>query len=205
MFQDWFIEGVSTISNVIIGLSAIAVAAIGFAGLQQWRRELRGKSRFELARRIAVIAFDFRDRFHTARNPFTFAGEYADRTRAPDETPQATNVLDEWHARGKRLEELRTAGRLLHEASWEASVLLDEEVTQLILPLENSLRDLSVSFQTYFQSQMMNANRPHAPARDQEWLQPHHRTVYGTSDDPIAMNVDQGVEDLVKNVRKYIR
>jgi len=68
------------------------------------------------------------------------------------------------------METLRSAGRLLHEASWEASILLDREITELILLLETSLRDLSVSFQTYFQSQLMNANRPHAPAQDTDWI-----------------------------------
>ena len=116
MFQNWFAEGASTISDILVGLSAIAVVALGYTGLQQWKRELKGRSKFELARRIALNAFDYRDRFNDARNMFTFPGEWADRARAPDEPRQVAAILDEWHAWAKRLEVLRIAAKLLHEA-----------------------------------------------------------------------------------------
>ena len=205
MFQDWFVQAASTVSDIVVALSAIAVAVIGLPGLQQWKRELRGKSKFELARRIALYAFEFRDRFHSARNPYTFPGESADRARAHDETREVAEVLDEWHARGKRMEALRNTARLLHEASWEGSVLLEPDVKDLIEPLESSLRDLLVSFQTYFQMQHMNASRPHNLAQDADWLEVHHRRVSGMPEDPFAKDVDTAVENLVQRVRQYIQ
>jgi|GEM_PF-1728945 len=205
MFQEWFVQAAKTISDIVVGLSAIAVASIGFIGLQQWKRELKGKSKFDLARRIALNAFDFRDRFHAARNIFTFAGESADRTRAPDETHDVAAVLDEWHARAKRMEALRNAGRLLHEASWEVSVLLDEDIIGLFQPLEDTLRDLSVSFHTYFQSQLMNANRSRPLDDNMAWLEEHHRRVYGSPEDEIAKSLDAAVERLAQRIKQYIR
>jgi hypothetical protein len=195
----------STISDIVVAVAAIIVAVSGLYGLLQWKRELKGKQKFELARRIAINAFEFRDRFHFARSPLTFGSESADRPRAPDETREAASVSDEWFARGKRMEALRNTARLLHEASWEASILLDQDIPGLIQPLETSLRDLWVSFQTHFQSLLMNAKRPNAPALDADRLEEHYRRVYGMPDDDVAKAVDAAVENLVERVRDYVR
>ena len=56
IFQ-WLNDWVPIISNL-----ALAVAAIfGIAGLWQWRSELVGKTKFEAARKMMLLALQFRD------------------------------------------------------------------------------------------------------------------------------------------------
>src|SRR6202011_2889612 len=54
-------------------------------GLNQWRETIKGQASFELARKMVVQAYDFRDNYHLARNPMTFSGESANRPKTEDE------------------------------------------------------------------------------------------------------------------------
>ena len=55
MFQPWFVELIGVLSDICVGISAIVVAVLGFIGLRQWRKELTGKSKFDIARRMAIL------------------------------------------------------------------------------------------------------------------------------------------------------
>ena len=83
--------------------------------------------------------------------------------------------------------------------------MLDDDVAPLFNPLEDSFRELSVSFHTYFQSQLMNANRPRPLDEHTAWLEQHPRRVYGYPEDDFAKSVDAAVQMLVQRIKKYIR
>jgi len=48
IFEPWFVQLISVISDATVGLSAVAVAIIAFVGLKQWRFELIGRAKFEV-------------------------------------------------------------------------------------------------------------------------------------------------------------
>jgi len=54
MFQPWFVELIAIISDIVVSLSALIVAVLGIIGLYQWRRELTGKVKFKIARKMSV-------------------------------------------------------------------------------------------------------------------------------------------------------
>jgi len=205
MIQEWFVQCISTASDITVALSAIAVAMIGFFGLQQWKRELRGKTQFDLARRIAQQAFEFRERFHAARSSFTYIGQSAERAKAENETLEVAEVMDEWYARSKLMEELNKTARILHETTWEGSLLLDPEITDLVKPLENAFSELLVSFHVYFRAQLRNARRPNRTSGNEDCLEEHCDRVYGNPNDSIAKGVDTAVDALAQRVKRYIR
>ncbi len=68
--KDW--ESCTTIfMNVLVGLSTGAGAIIAGLGLQAWRYELRGRTDFELARRVMLCVYQLRNEFHCARDEFS--------------------------------------------------------------------------------------------------------------------------------------
>jgi hypothetical protein len=199
-----FVELVSVISNTLVGLSAVAVAIIGFVGLKQWRAELTGKTKFDIARKMAVLTFQYRDEFKRARNPFTFPGEYVERKKDTNETPDETNLLDEYFARRKRLAPLQETLRQLYEVSWEAEILLDKNIKATIVPLENSFKGLFASMEAYFQTKYSQA-RSTAHTINNDWLQTHYAMVYGTDDDEISKSIDTSANALVENLKRFIK
>src|SRR5256885_1226617 len=111
-FQQWFLDLSSVLSacfttsplsatcqqwTSIISNLAVAIAAIlGIIGLWQWRAELLGKTKFEVARKMTLLALQFRDEYGRARNPWTEPREWLDRKRAEDEKTNESTVLNEY-------------------------------------------------------------------------------------------------------------
>lgn len=99
-------EQVSIISDIVIGLSAVFVAIVAFYGLQTWRRELTGKAKFEVARKAMLLGIRLKAGFQGAVDMFSSSTESTERTNKESETPEEKRVLDEWYARGRRLQPL---------------------------------------------------------------------------------------------------
>jgi len=61
---------------VVQTISAVAVAVIGGLALGTWRRQLKGQTRFDTAKRLLIASHELAHRFHLARNPFTSSSEF---------------------------------------------------------------------------------------------------------------------------------
>jgi hypothetical protein len=104
-------EFLSGLSDAVVAVSAMAVAVIAYRGLKTWNAEMNGRASFELARRAASLVFKIGQTLRAARNPLTSAAESAERSRTEGENQEASNALDEWFARAKRLEPIAEALR----------------------------------------------------------------------------------------------
>jgi hypothetical protein len=205
LFEPWVVELISILSDALVGLSALAVAIIGFVGLKQWRAKLTGKTKFDIARKMAILAFQYRDEYKRARNPFTFYGESSERKKSENETDDEANMLDEYFARRKRLGLLQETLRQLYEASWEAEILLDKDIGKAIIPLEDSFKELFVSMEAYFQTSYNQVIRKQGRGISEEWLQNHYKIVYGTADDEASKVIDGVTNILVEKLKGYIK
>jgi hypothetical protein len=203
-FQPWFIEFVAIASDILVGLSAIVVAILGIVGLRQWKAELKGKTKFDLARQLAKTAMQYRDEVKRARNPFTYPGESIERKKGEDESREETQTLDENFARRNRLVPLQKSLGILYELGWEAEVLLDEQVSEHITQLENVFRDLYAAIDAYFGMSIRNLSR-RQPIGDEEWLQRQFQIIYGPADDEFSQALDDLVNDFTKKLKNYMK
>lgn len=178
---------------------------IGLVGLRQWRAELTGKTKFDIARKMAILAFQYRDEYKRARNPFTFPEESLGRQKGENETADEANILDEYFARRKRLSPLQETLRQLYEASWEAEILLDKNINKVIAPLEDSFKELFAAMETYFHTRYNQAKRKHGNGGTEGLLQNAYKVVYGTADDEISKTVDVATNILVEKLKGYIK
>jgi len=200
-FQEWLVQLISMASSILLALAAL----FGIRSFWQWRKELVGKTKFEVARRIILLALQFRDEFHAVRGIFTFAGESSERQHGENETESEAVILSEHFARAKRLRTLQDTLRKLHEAGWEADTVLDEHDAKLIEPLEKSFRDLSIAFDFYFRAQYQRAKHPHGHIGiDQTQEDEMHKIVYGLSDDSIGKAVDDAVNALKVQLKPHV-
>ncbi len=196
-FQQWFVEFVSMLSATLVGVAAI----VGVAGLWKWRSETIGKARFQVARNMIRLTLQFRAEFKSARNPLTLPHEWADRKRDDNESPAEGNVLNEFFARGKRLERLSETILKLNELGWEVEVVLSEHDAKLIQPFIDSYMKLKVSFDSYFRERYQQAkNNPVDPS----YILSVEKKVYGSDEDDMSRAVDHAVDATKKQLKKYI-
>ena len=51
-FQEWVVQLFGMINDFLVGIAAV----IGVFGIWQWRREMVGKNKYELARKIVLLS-----------------------------------------------------------------------------------------------------------------------------------------------------
>jgi hypothetical protein len=205
MFQPWFVEFISVMSDIIVGLSAILVSIAAVVGLTQWRSELKGKARLDVARRLTILAYQFRDQYLSARSMVTFGQESLEREVLPSETANEARYRNEYFARMNRLRLLQGTMRELQQAAWEAEVVFETDVEGLVNPLAKSFNDLWVALDTYFGHHIERARIGSSPdASDAGWLREYHRTIYGHAEDEHAKSVVENVKNLVQQIRAVV-
>jgi hypothetical protein len=204
MLQPWFVELITIISEIIVGISAIAVAVFAFIGLRQWKIQLTGRTKFEVARKMAILAFEFRDEYKRVRSPMTLPGESSERQVAESETLEETNLLNEYFARRNRLRPLQDTLRKLYETSWEAEIILDKDIGKFIKPLEKAFSELYASIESYFGAEHSRINRQVPTGRKEDWLENHFNRIYGHDHDDIAIAIDASIQSLVDKLKTYL-
>ncbi|PKG38490.1 hypothetical protein [Psychromonas sp. Urea-02u-13] len=71
-------EIITAIKDVFLAFAAITTASVALLGLKSWKRELKGKAEFEVARSLLKETYRVRDQLSYARNPMTLAHEFPD-------------------------------------------------------------------------------------------------------------------------------
>ncbi len=201
-------EFVSMGSDVVVALAALIAAIVAFRGVKQWRKELTGKAKFEIARKMALLGFQFQERFRQARGPITFAGESAERIKSEDETPQERVALDEHFARQARLRPLGEILEELRSVNWEAKIILRQDFQEEIKPLEKSFRELFATVQSYFSIQLRSGKRSSTDLNrrsDEKWMESLHNIIYARPDDELSATVDNAVSELTGDLSKHLR
>ncbi|MFH1582723.1 MAG: hypothetical protein ABIB72_00180 [Candidatus Falkowbacteria bacterium] len=64
-----------TYSDSITALSAVVVTGLAVYGVREWKRQLKGKTDYEIARRYLKATLQMRDAIKFVRNPFVSVGE----------------------------------------------------------------------------------------------------------------------------------
>jgi hypothetical protein len=208
MFQPWFVEFIAVLSDVCVGLSALVIAILGIIGLSQWKAELTGRTKFDIARKMAKAALQFRDEVKRARSIYTLDGEAVDRIKGEHESQNESEILNEFYARRQRLMPLQKSLGELYETGWEAELLIDKEINELIKPLEETFKNLYVAIETHFHLIYENA-RQQKPLdnldNDDLLLEKYHGIIYGRDNDEFSQSSDKAVRELTEKLKTYLR
>ncbi len=197
----------SNASSIAIIVSAVIVSTAAIVGVQTWRREMTGKARFDLAKRIMIASFKFVDDFKWAVNPFTRSGEFVGRVHEQNETDAESQQLNEWYARSNRLQQLIDDLKIIQEGHWESKALFNEamssKVEEALTICKEAYGELSSAISTYFDIKVQGAKTAEQ-YKAQDFLRELHKTIYGVNKD-ISEKVDKVVGDLGLALTSYIR
>jgi hypothetical protein len=151
-----FLQYVSALKDALTAMSALTVATIAIVGYNRWQAELKGRAKFELGRRIVLLAIQFREEMAEARGPWTWPSESEKRSKSPSEAPEQSTTLDEYYSRLNRTNVPRQTLSKLREAGWEATILFNEgdAIEAAIRTLVTSLNRLTSSTHQHFQWQL---------------------------------------------------
>jgi hypothetical protein len=198
----------SSVGTFTAGLGTIALSVLAFFGVKQWRAQMTGTSKYELARQLGHLAVRFQDELRQARGAMTFYYESEDRPREENESRQLANVLDESFARRKRLKPVRETLQQMQAVGWEAEVILGSEVREHIEGFQRIISRLALSTHVYFESRLRSARGEETLQTDEERkiFQGAWKDVYGGgSGDELAAEAKVATEALLRYLQQYIK
>ncbi len=194
--------------DVVLALSAVAVAFFAWLGLRTWRRELIGRARFETARNMMRLGFELTANFTRVRHNPTYAYEWADRVPREDETDAESKVLKECHARTKRGNLLSDSLNKIIEVQWEAEILFDEisaqSVRDAVKLYRESYVELSTAVAEYFDARLTEAKSGEL-LKDQDWLKELRNVIYQIPNDEFSQKVNGIADKLSLSAKQYMK
>ena len=132
--------------------AAVTAAVMAGLGVNAWRKQMRGKTEYELARRCLRNAYRVRDAFRFVRSPVITSGEFAQASKGPVDLPATP-------AAGPKLDQMIAVyeARWRHVADADSDLALDvleaevlwPKIRAAVEPLRDCVRQLNVDIATY--------------------------------------------------------
>lgn len=191
MAQEWL----ATLAQVVLAVSAAIGAGTALCGLSTWRRELQGRTEYELARRVLTGVYRLRDAIHRVRSPLMLSSEYLDR---PDRSADATHADadDLGYAYQQRWKPLQECLTELEIDLLEAEAIWHGELRQPFRELQLCKNELYAAVWSYIHARRAD---PVGGARDPEFARKLERIIWplGTDDKPdeFGERVSRAVEN----------
>lgn len=129
--SDW----VSAFSQLVVAGAAVLAAIPAYRGLTEWRRQLTGTRKVELAESVLASAYSIRDAIHWARTPGSYVGEGENRPAEHGEDADTKRTRDAYYVPMHRLkEEAEVFGDLLSRR-YRFEVFFGPDATRPILEI----------------------------------------------------------------------
>ena len=202
---DGLREYVSMLSDIATGAAALTAAVVAVVGLQTWKKQLTGKSEYDVARRLLRSVYQVRQAIRFVRNPFISAGETSQALRESDVEIEPKDwefhEVSQQAVYASRWQRVQDALSALDVEAFEAEVLWGSDVTETLGPLRRCISQLGVHIQLHLTGQM----RPHRGRVDPETAQRIRQVIHETSDKSGQEGFTAELAQAVENVEKYIR
>jgi len=113
-------DEISTIADTVTALATTGAVVIAGLGLNAWRKQLKGTTEYELAKRLLLQVYQLRDALQYTRHPFLMLGEAGD---IPDDLPwEVAAYNNRWKAVREAMVELN-AMSLECEVIWGTPIV----------------------------------------------------------------------------------
>jgi len=197
----------SIICDTLVGLSAIVVAVVAIIGLKTWRRELKGRVLFDIARKIIRLSIELRANFEWARFPLSTSNENSGRQKAVGESDGEAQARDAWYVRWNRLKPIMANIQTLQEMDWEIQTLLgdkSQKISTAIKIYRESYANLKTAIDEYFEIKV-EASIKESQYNNHDYLTELSHIVYGTSTDDFSKKIYSTHEQLAGELKAFIK
>jgi hypothetical protein len=184
------IENSANVTDYITAISAVIGIGIAGIGLSAWKKQLRGTSEYELAKKLMLEVYRLRDALQATRNPFLSISE-SDK----DDTKDTWEIT----AYNKRWDNVREILTDFYVTSLEAEVVWDHNTKQAKKSLLNLVRDLNFALEMF----VMHKNNK---AFTKDFQKNYRDTINHTSEyDKYSKSLNEAVKAYEKILKPYLK
>ncbi len=179
-------------------LSAVGLM-IAYSGLQTWKDQLRGTTRYQLAKDILIKTYKLRDEFIYTRDPLITSAEMSNIENLKNLDPKED--LSFWAYR-KRLMKLNDIKSELEISKLEADAIFGKHLTIEIKELINKVGEMNIEFNSFWE--IKNYKNP----SDEELAiqKKSKQILYGMqSDDEFGNKIKILINGVESKFRQYLK
>ena len=140
------IDVITSIINTIILLFATGLTVYGFT---TWRKELKGKHKYELSKQIIAATYSIRDMIDQVRNPFISVYEYRGREEKKYETDYQKRASESYFALSNRYSELQKQLKDFNTLKVEAEAIFNSDHRKVLDKVNEVANDLWRAIKLY--------------------------------------------------------
>jgi hypothetical protein len=155
---------ISAGKDLLLGLSALAAAIFAYLGVSAWKKELKGKAEYQLAKNVLKAVYRVREAFKHVRNPAIYQYEYPDEMRDHHgQLKREKNYEGTAHVYEKRWEKMAEAFGALEELHLDAQVEWGAEFQNKIVKLRSCRIELMIAMQKMLEQKKYPTPSPVTP------------------------------------------
>ena len=130
------------LKDAFIAIAALTTALVAYSGLSKWKKELKGKVYFDIAREHIRATYKIRDEIEFARSPAIFSNEYPEGYDSfeRDNTKKADAYR---YIYNNKIERVRTAVQSFDLTTLESEALWGKAIKEKSRKLRNMYFSLS--------------------------------------------------------------
>ena len=169
MWTD-LIQAIGASKDALAAIFAAVAIIVSILGLRAWRKQITGKTEYEVARRLLLTVLKARDAVSALRAPFISGDEMAEAAKGKyeitgdDEEKPDSEKLTEL-AYGRRWERVRESLSALAVEQLEAQVLLKRGVEERLQAFQDCILELHAALEQYLE---MRRGEYTPPQEDEE-------------------------------------
>jgi len=194
------------IKDIILIIFAAIGSFVALAGLRAWKIQLKGKSDYELAKRLLKNIYSLRQRIEWFRNPIIMVDEIISTRKNRNVSDIGyDDKLDSRFVYASRWKDIAEIYNEINVAKIESEVTWGKEVSNEIEKIRKLLTKLQVSLQ-----QMLSLQRKdNLSDKLSKYLQKYEDIVHdrGTSEEPddLTKKLDGNIKVLEDLIRPYLK
>jgi len=196
-------------SELIKNISITLASLTAIYGIDQWRREHRGKRQAELAEETLSLFYEARDAVRHIRNPFSHGGEGSSRKPGDNETPEEKEAFDKAYVVFERFNSHVELFNKIHATRYRFMTLFGVEAAKPFDDLRRVVNEIQISASALArlwarQNRHFRSERQEESHFDQ--VQKHEAIFWEglEDDDPINPRLKLCVEEIEKTCRDIL-
>jgi hypothetical protein len=194
MFRSSGYGGWIVAKDIVSTLGTLGALAIGVLGLGTWRRQLRGSSEYEVAKKILINTYQVCNRMQAVRSPLTFLQK--------DEVDAGRKLEEEQRVYNERLQALFEKWAELRALSLETRAIWGTEAEDRTKPIEKLARELRAEVWLHFWLAGAYAGPGTTVDNSPERIAANDKAIYWVSDDD---EFSSKIIAAVKHVEEFFR
>lgn len=202
MPPNWLVQWSPIIENLTTAAAVIGGAFIAFAGLNAWKKQLRGQTDYDLARKLMKAVYRVRNEIELARDPFIMPAETDAAVKAAGlgEFEKGNQAKQSEAVYAVRFQKVAAQYVELETEMLEAEATWGSEWTGVINDLEGCVKELRSAFQRF-------RSRHERPGNEPDKVNEIEEVVYSYKDksrDKFAQKVDAAVRKFEDVARPHL-